>query len=106
MGSLQKSVATLRMVGDDLIPDEISRRLGCAPAASQRKGDVLVGKRTGARRVARAGMWTLHSVDQEPANLEMQIVDLLSRVTGDLAVWRDLVNTYRADVFCGLFMGR
>jgi hypothetical protein len=105
MGSVQKSVATLRIIGHDLIPAEISRMLGCAPTASQTKGDVIVGKTTGTERVARIGMWRLHSADQEPENLDGQIHEILSRVSSDMDVWRDLVNRFRVDLFCGIFMG-
>ena len=105
MGSIQKSVATLRIVGDDLIPEEISRRLGCTPTVSQKKGDVIVGKRSGAKRTARTGMWSLHATDHEPEDLEAQIGELLSKVTSELAVWRDVVHKYREDLFCGLFTG-
>ena len=72
MGAVRKSVATLRIVGDDLVPEEISRRL-VVPT-------------------------------HEPGNLDMQIRELLDKVTSDLEVWRDLVHTYRVDLFCGLFM--
>jgi hypothetical protein len=104
MGPVQKSVATLRISGDDLVPTEISSLLGCAPTASAKKGDVIVGKKTGRERVARTGVWSLHTADQEPENLDEQIEDLLSRLTTDLAIWRNLVETYRVDLFCGLFM--
>jgi hypothetical protein len=102
LGSIQRSVATLRVYGDDLIPDDISRRLGCSPTSSQQKGDVILGKRTGAKRVARTGMWSLHSTDHEPENLDRQIVELLGKVTSEMDVWRDLVQMYRVDLFCGL----
>lgn len=88
MGSIQKSVATLRIIGDDLIPEEISKRLGCAPTQSRRKGDVIVGKRTTMKGAARTGMWSLHSTDHEPENLDMQIRELLGKVTTDVAYGR------------------
>lgn len=105
MGSIQKSVATLRIFGDCLIPADMSRRLGCSATAFQKKGDVILGKRTGTKRLARTGMWSLHSTDHEPENLDMQIVELLSKVTSDMDLWGDLAQTCRVDLFCGLFMG-
>ena len=40
-------------------------------------------------------MWSLHSTDHEPENLDRQIVELLSKVTSEMDVWRDLVQMYR-----------
>jgi len=37
--------------------------------------------------------------------LDGQINEILSRMTADLAVWRSITEKYRADLFCGLFMG-
>ena len=49
-------------------------------------------------------MWSLHSVDQEPENLDGQIEEILAKVTADIETWQALVRRYRADLFCGLFM--
>jgi hypothetical protein len=106
MAQIHESVATLRIIGDDLIPSEVSGLLGCAPTHSQKKGDVLFGGRTGIERVARTGMWRLHSSDQEPENLDKHVDELLSKLTSDLDIWRALGKKYRIDLFCGLFMER
>jgi hypothetical protein len=39
-----------------------------------------------------------------PGDLNAQITELLSGLTADLSVWRDLTRRYRGDLFCGLFM--
>lgn len=106
MAQINKSVATLRIFGDGLIPAEISELLNCAPTTSQRKGEVIVGKRTGIERIARTGMWSLHSEDQEAADLDRQIEEILARLTADIESWQTLTRTYRMDLFCGLFMQR
>ena len=49
-------------------------------------------------------MWSLHSVDQEPENLDGQIEEILAKVTGDIETWQALGRRYRPDLFCGLFM--
>jgi Domain of unknown function (DUF4279) len=105
MGHMHKSAATLRIMGDDLIPEEVSSLLGCAPTMAQKKGEVLIGKKTGIERIARTGMWRLQSVDQEPENLDRQIEEILTKVTADVETWRALGRRYRVDLFCGLFMG-
>jgi hypothetical protein len=105
MGSIQKSVATLRIVGDDLVPSEVSELLARAPTRSQTKGEIIVGQRTGQQRIARLGMWSLESADREPEALDQQIQEILGNLTGDLATWQALCGKYRIDLFCGLFMG-
>ena len=65
---------------------------------------MIVGKKTGIERIARTGIWSLHSVDREPENLDSQIEEILAKVTGDIETWQALARRYRADLFCGLFM--
>src|SRR5882757_2957597 len=92
MGSVQKSVATLRILGDDLVPDQVSSQLGCAPTASHQKGDTIGGGRTGAQSITRTGRWSLRSTDHEPEGLDAQIVEILSKVTNDMDVWGILAS--------------
>jgi hypothetical protein len=104
MAQIQKSKATLRFIGDDLVPAELSGLLGCVPTKSQTKGEVLVGPHTGIERVARKGMWRVDGNDQEPENLDEQIGELLRKLTSDMEVWRVISSKYKIDLFCGLFM--
>jgi hypothetical protein len=104
MAQMRRSVASLRIQGDDLIPAEVSELLGCAPTTSQRKGETIIGGTTGAKRVARTGHWHLRVAEQEPENLDGQIEEILAKLTGDLDTWRALRTAYRIDLFCGLFM--
>lgn len=104
MASLQRSVATLRISGDDLDPQEVSRLLRCAPTFAQAKGERIVGRSTGSVRIARAGMWRLCAPDREPEDLDGQIAELLSKLTDDLGVWISIADRYKLDLFCGLFM--
>jgi hypothetical protein len=100
---MHKSIATLRIVGDDLVPADVSKLLNCTPTTAPKKGDVIVGK-TGVQRTSRTGMWSLHSEDEEPENLDRQIEDILGKLTADTEVWQALARRYRVDLFCGLFM--
>lgn len=103
MGSLGRSVATLRITGDDLVPEEISALLCAQPTHGQRKGDVLALK-SGATRIAKFGQWRLHASDKEPEDVNRQIAELLGKLTQDLQIWRELGKRFRIDFFCGWFM--
>jgi hypothetical protein len=104
LAQLHKTVASLRIMGDALDPDEISQVLSCAPTAAFRKGQVVRGVVTGREVVKKSGMWTLGADDQQPGNLDEQIRSIFSRLPDDLEIWRDLSSKYRMDLFCGFFM--
>jgi len=104
MAQLQKSAVTLRIMGDDLIPDVITKLLGVSPTHAETKGDKIVGKKTGHVRIAKSGMWRLCASDCEPEDMDRQVERILSQMTGDLNVWQSITKKYHADLFCGLFM--
>lgn len=70
MAQLDRSIATLRIAGDDLQPAEISALLGHAASKQQVKGEVFVGKVSGRSRTAKTGMWRLEATDAAPENLD------------------------------------
>jgi DNA-binding FadR family transcriptional regulator len=106
MGPVHRSAASLRIAGDDLVPAEISRLLGCEPTAARSKGERLIHPQTGAARMATSGMWHLKAAQRSPEDLDAQINEMLSRLTGDLEIWRDLATRYDVDLFCGLFLAQ
>ena len=104
MAQLQKSVVALRIAGDDLIPDEITKLLGATPTYAQTKGDRIVGEKTGHVRVVKLGMWHLCAQDREPEDINGQIHEILSQMPDDPALWQSITKRYQIDLFCGLFM--
>lgn len=104
MAHLQRAVASLRIAGDDLEPDQISAALGADPTYGQAKGQE-VSLKDGRTRIAKFGQWRLHATETEPEDLDGQVAELLGKLTNDLAVWRDLSHRYKIDLFCGWFMG-
>jgi hypothetical protein len=104
MAQLQKSAVTLRIMGENLIPDEITTLLRASPTHTETKGDKIVGKKTGHVRIAKVGMWRLRAADREPEDMDAQIHEILSQMTPDLTVWQTITKKYHADLFCGLFM--
>ncbi len=105
MAHVQRSVVTLRIGSDDLIPDEITRLLGATPTKTQTKGEKIVGQKTGHVRIAKMGMWRLCAKDREPEDMDGQIQEILSQTTSDLTVWRSIGEKHQIDLFCGLFLG-
>jgi hypothetical protein len=101
---LRESIATLRISGDDLVPEAISALLGFDPTGSHLNGqtDVLS---SGAVRVRKTGLWSISTKHSRPANFDGQVAELLGQLTDDLTVWRGLSDRYDIDLFCGWFMG-
>ena len=104
MGVIDHSVATLRFFGDDLVPEEITALLGANPTVSYRKGQELVGSKTGIVRIAKTGSWRFSAARREPEDLEAQIMEILDQLTQDTSAWESL-SRFQPDLFCGLFMG-
>ncbi len=104
MSRFENSTATLRFFGDDLDPETITAHLGCSCTRYARKGEVAIGSVTSNERIAKTGSWLLSASDQNPADIDLQISEILTQLTDDLEVWRELTKKYQANVFCGLFM--
>lgn len=104
MAHVGTTSASLRIFGDDLDPEEISLALGAEPTRCARKGEMEAGSPR--KTPARTGFWQLTAADREPGNLDAQIKELLSMVSGDLGVWQNLAQQFGADIFCGFFMNQ
>ena len=105
MPSLQRAVASLRIGGAELEPEEISRLLRVRPTHAQRKGQELPSKSSPTPRIAKSGLWRLKASDTEPENLDSQVAELLAKCNATLGVWQTLATKYEIDLFCGWFMG-
>jgi hypothetical protein len=104
MAILSKTVASLRIIGDDLVPDEVTKLLGCEPNIKMIIGEPFSWGKQGKPRLAKSSMWRISATDQLPGDLDKQIEEMLSLLTNDLTVWSQLSKKYKIDIFCGLFM--
>jgi hypothetical protein len=98
-----RSHASFRMSGDSLIPEKITKLLGCKPTLGHKKGD-MARTRGGWEYVAHTGSWHLHSEPRNSEDLNGQITEILGRMTADPAVWGILAKEFRMNFFCGLFL--
>lgn len=104
MAVLSKTVVCLRVMGDDLEPEEISKVLGCKPTRQMIKGEPFSWNKQGEPRIAKTGMWRIEAEDKLPGDLDSQVSEILARLSEDTKVWRSLSKRYDIDLFCGLFM--
>lgn len=103
MPAIARSVASLRIFGDALVPSDVTARIGATPTWSYQKGDVKV-TRSGRELVRKYGMWLLESSAKEPEDLNSQVVELLACLTQDIAAWEAISQEFEIDLYCGLFM--
>jgi Domain of unknown function (DUF4279) len=107
MAKIRQSLVALRIIGDELLPDEITALVGTPPTRAVVKGETgkhIVGPKVGDVRVARSGMWTLDASDREPEDMNSQIHEVFSRMTDDLSVWQSITKRFRVELFCGLWL--
>jgi hypothetical protein len=97
---------TLRINGDALDPEEVSRILSCQPNMSHRKGEAILRKDGTVARIARTGRWHLKLSPSETDEWDCgeAIMVLLRRIPADVEIWRSLTSKFEADVFVWLSM--
>lgn len=72
MPQMHKSAVCLRIFGDDLLPDEITLALRCAPTIAQRTGG-SIRYQSGRERVVQCGNWRLEAGTAEPEDVNGQV---------------------------------
>jgi hypothetical protein len=103
MADLNRAVAELLLVGDDLVPDEVSALLGASPTRSFVRAEEVRQRRLPGP-VARFGLWSLKAPETQPADIDAQVNGLLGSLTNDLGIWRELADRFGSRLFCGWFM--
>lgn len=104
MGELQTTAMSLRIIGDDVIPNEISALLGCEPHFHTTKGQLYSPTKKGKLRVANFSSWRFKAEDRCPGDFDSQIEEILSQMTDDAEKWTRIPKSSRVEMFCGLFM--
>lgn len=101
-GRVDEVHVTLALYGETLDPDEVSRRLGCAPTSAFRKGD---SERPSGRkgRPYPHGAWLLTLEDKAPVEVDALVTQLLGRLPAEPAFWSDLRRDYRVRIWIALY---
>jgi hypothetical protein len=90
----------LRVCGDTLDPDTVSRALGCQPSRAQRKGEPVLSPNGEVKRIARTGSWLLDYPVGADATVAEAIEALLGSLPSDMAVWASLTSRFVVDLIC------
>lgn len=105
MAHLARSKAILRIFGDELVPEDITRLLAHEPSNAYTKGHVEV-LRSGQELTRKTGAWFLEATPTEPEDLNGQVAEILSKLNTDMASWEWIRQQFEVDLFCGWFMNR
>ncbi len=101
-GEVDRVVIAIRIMGDTLVPDRLTRMLGVEPTFAAAKGETI--DRQGVPTTQGSGIWSYRL----PASSEWELSDairtLLDKFPADPALWESLATEFRMDVFCGLFL--
>lgn len=103
MPALDRAVAALRVFGDDVDPDELTRLFGCSCTNGWVKGYEHTTS-SGAVVIKKTGGWILEAEPAENADFDSQISRLLERVKLSEDDWAAFCTRFKVDIFCGWFM--
>ena len=103
MSDISKTKVSLRIFGQDLIPEEITALLGCLPTQSAKVGDVDP-RQMPSSRIVKEGFWRLEFDKENILPLEKKVDLLLNELTNDLKSWETITLKFKAEIFCGLFL--
>jgi hypothetical protein len=103
-GHPSRAAVCLRVCGDDLDPEEVTRLLGRAPTRSQRKGQPVLSDSGEAKRIARTGSWLLDRPVGDDVTIDEAIESFLDSLPEDVRVWAALGRRYRVDLLCDVFV--
>ena len=104
MPRINRTKVSIRIMGRELDPLQISSLLECEPEFSYKKGEKLIDDKTGRESEAIFGMWSISVPEAKPGDIDGQIAVLLDQLVNDISIWKDIAERYRANMFCGLFM--
>jgi hypothetical protein len=90
----------LRVCGDALDPDTVTRTLGRSPTRSQRKGEPVLSATGELKRIARTGSWLLDCPAAGRATIGETIEQLLRTLPTDESVWASLTSRFAVDLIC------
>jgi hypothetical protein len=99
-GEPENATLCLRVCGDELDPEEVTRLMGRAPTRSQRKGQPVLDSSGQVKRLARTGSWLLDFCLSPEATIAEGIESLLGSLANDKELWVALGKRFRVDCLC------
>jgi hypothetical protein len=96
MSELDNSIVSIRFVGKNLDTKIISEQLGYIESNLT---ETTVKKLRNNNII-----WGIRLAGKDRMSLENKIMMLLGEFTKDILIWRQVTESIKADIFCGLFL--
>jgi hypothetical protein len=93
---------SLRIFGDDLVPEAVSGLLGMPPSSSFRKGE-LKASISGKELRRKTSGWFRDATVRETEDINSQIAEILDALSQDPTVWTQLRERFQLDLHAGIF---
>ncbi|WP_287098606.1 DUF4279 domain-containing protein [Mesorhizobium sp.] len=103
MSDIHETAAGLFILGDDLIPDEVTKLLGALPTVARVKGGQWFTP-IGQSMISKTGVWRRHAERRTPGDINLQISEILEPLSKDRTVWQSLQRRFDVKMDCGLIM--
>ena len=103
-GPVDEARVTLALYGESLDPEEVSRRLGCAPTSAFRKGETRRPSGREGRPMPHGG-WFLTVEGKAPVGVDELTSLLLNRFPKDEQFWNELCREYRVQIRVAVHTG-
>ena len=97
---------SFRISSEDLVPDEVTKLLGCQPDEAQQKGKPVFREDGTVMRIARFGAWrlVLKPTETDEWDCAEAMMLVLRRLPSAVGLWKRLTKKYKVDFFVGLSM--
>ena len=99
-GEVERVDLCLRVLGDDLNPEEITNLLGRQPTRAGRKGESILRPTGEVMRQRRVGAWILKETPDPDATVNEAILGLLATLPHVPAIWKSLTTRFKVDLLC------
>ncbi|MDH6268811.1 hypothetical protein M2360_004229 [Rhizobium sp. SG_E_25_P2] len=96
---------SLRIMGDALIPDDITRLMGRSPDLAYTKGGVFHTP-NGREVHGRTGMWSVRGPREVEGEFYELVAAFLAGLPASTDVWRMVAKDLKIELFVGVFMGK
>jgi hypothetical protein len=101
-GTVDHVRVCLRVLGDELDPQEITKLLGRKPTRSGKKGDSVLRPNGKSSRRRRNGAWLLDVTPKPDATVDAALTELLSKLPEDSDTWLSLTRRFQVELLCAI----
>jgi len=101
-GDVECLEVCLRVLGDELDPQEITAILGLEPTRGGRKGEPIVRPNGEISRHRRIGAWLLDLHPTTETTVDEALTALIGQLPPDPEVWQSLAQRFEIDLICDI----